>query len=689
MDQPTINIGCLGHVSHGKSTIVKVLSNTATGRFQNEKKRNMTIKLGYANIKIFQCPTCPEPRCYQSTNSSCIELICKHCQSPTQLIRHFSFVDAPGHHELITTMVSGSCILDGVLLVIASNETCPSPQTEEHYELVKNKAFAKNLIVVQNKLDLVSKEDAVKNKNQILNFLGCTRLAHSHRQDQQDQQDQDQEQEQEQIIIPVSAVKKLNLDLICQSLVKNIPIPERDLKLNPKMNIVRSFDINKPGTLIKNLEGGVVGGSLVQGVLKPNDLVTLSPLNIQARIISLYSDETKLESAIPGGLIAVQLDINPCLAKNNKLVGQILGDPVRSAKKMKLKLTKILSNLKKNDNISICVNSDKVNAKIIRIRNDEIRVILERKICAEYDLEVIIFKNNLLSAFGKIKQCYETEEQKSESWEKIIKPERKIKEIKEYPEDEHFFENLPEEDNLFYGEKYPEENEIVVAKVTKIDNNTGVYCELLEYDNVVGLITTRDLSSKRLRSIKQVVSINKLEVVNIIRVDSEKGYIDLSLKDVRPEEKIEYFEKFQKYKRFHSILKSIAFKIKVPRRHVYNKFGDDLYENYNDPLDALKLASTNFEHVFNKYGLPDRVSIEIRKILKQKFGNTVELSVSLEIRGDLKDLREIQENIYVKAPPEYTLTVSGKTREEAIDRVYDICIGLQDRVNIKILENLE
>ena len=104
--QATINIGTIGHVAHGKSTVVKAISGVKTVRFKNEMERNITIKLGYANAKIYKCLECPEPDCYQSYSSSTEDAPpCKHCANPLTLQRHISFVDCPGHDILMATML--------------------------------------------------------------------------------------------------------------------------------------------------------------------------------------------------------------------------------------------------------------------------------------------------------------------------------------------------------------------------------------------------------------------------------------------------------------------------------------------------------------------------------------------------------------------------------------------------------
>ena len=67
--QATINIGTIGHVAHGKTTLVRAISGIQTTRHKIEKERNITYVLGYANAKLYKCPKCPEPECYKSAGS--------------------------------------------------------------------------------------------------------------------------------------------------------------------------------------------------------------------------------------------------------------------------------------------------------------------------------------------------------------------------------------------------------------------------------------------------------------------------------------------------------------------------------------------------------------------------------------------------------------------------------------------
>lgn len=114
--QATINIGTIGHVAHGKSTVVKAISGVQTVRFKNELERNITIKLGYANAKIYKCdnPDCPRPTCYRSYKSEKeVDPPCERdgCSGKYRLLRHVSFVDCPGHDILMSTMLSGAAVM--------------------------------------------------------------------------------------------------------------------------------------------------------------------------------------------------------------------------------------------------------------------------------------------------------------------------------------------------------------------------------------------------------------------------------------------------------------------------------------------------------------------------------------------------------------------------------------------------
>merc|ERR1712086_392605 len=256
--QATINIGTIGHVAHGKSTVVKALSGVHTVRFKNELERNITIKLGYANAKIYRSfdKKCQRPVCYTSMGSSKEDTFVMN-GFKYELVRHVSFVDCPGHDILMATMLNGAAVMDAALLLIAGNEMCPQPQTAEHLAAVEIMRL-KHIIILQNKVELVKEAQARAQYDEIKKFVAGTAADSSP-------------------IIPLSAVLKYNMDVVCEYLCTQVPIPPRDFLSKPIMIIIRSFDVNKPGEEIENLKGGVAGGSILKGVLRVGEEIEIRP----------------------------------------------------------------------------------------------------------------------------------------------------------------------------------------------------------------------------------------------------------------------------------------------------------------------------------------------------------------------------------------------------------------------------
>jgi translation initiation factor 2 subunit 3 len=166
--QPEVNIGTIGHVDHGKTTLVQALTGVWASRHSEELKRGITIRLGYADMAIYKCPKCETPKNYST------KPICPNCTSEAVFVRAISFVDAPGHEALMATMLSGAAIMDGAILVIAADEPCPQPQTREHLAAAQVIGI-KNIIIVQNKIDIVDEKRARKSHEEIKNFVKETR----------------------------------------------------------------------------------------------------------------------------------------------------------------------------------------------------------------------------------------------------------------------------------------------------------------------------------------------------------------------------------------------------------------------------------------------------------------------------------------------------------------------------------
>ncbi|MDO8869729.1 MAG: translation initiation factor IF-2 subunit gamma [Methanobacteriaceae archaeon] len=311
--QSEINIGLVGHVDHGKTTLTKALSGIWTDTHSEETKRGISIRLGYADITFRKCAECAEPQCYTTA------LVCEDCGKETEMLRKVSFVDAPGHETLMATMLSGAAIMDGAVLVIAANEHCPQPQTKEHL-MALDVIGVKEVIVVQNKIDIVSKERAIESYNEIKEFVKGTCA-------------------EDAPIIPVSAQQGANIDILIDLIEKKISTPERFADKPAKLYVARSFDINKPGSHPSTMVGGVIGGSLVQGTLKVGDEIEIKPgiqinkdgkqkwISLHSKITGLIAGGEDVEEVGPGGLVGIGTNLDAALTKADSLSGSVAGEP--------------------------------------------------------------------------------------------------------------------------------------------------------------------------------------------------------------------------------------------------------------------------------------------------------------------------------------------------------------------------
>lgn len=264
---------------------------------------------------------CERPANYKSFRSDKADgFPCERlgCDGRMRLKRHVSFVDCPGHDILMATMLNGAAVMDTALILIAGNEPCPQPQTSEHLAAIEIMKL-KHTIILQNKVDLVKVATAREHYESILKFVKGTVAEGAP-------------------IIPISAQLKYNIDAINEYIVKKIPVPIRDYSSSPRLIVIRSFDVNKPGAEVDELRGGVAGGSILRGVLRIGDEIEIRPgivskgedgkikcKSIFSKVVSLHAEDNELEFAVPGGLIGVGTKIDPTLCRADRLVGQVLG----------------------------------------------------------------------------------------------------------------------------------------------------------------------------------------------------------------------------------------------------------------------------------------------------------------------------------------------------------------------------
>jgi translation initiation factor 2 subunit 3 len=282
---PMLNVGTVGHIDHGKTTLLQRLTGKFADTHSEELKRGITIKLGYA------------------------ETILEN--KKTKEKKYVSFVDAPGHEMLMATMLSGAAMIDAALLVIAANEGI-KPQTREHLTALQAKNV-KNILIIQNKIDLITKEQAIKNYKDIKNFVKGTIAENS-------------------TVIPISAQQNINIEEI-KVYLSEIEVPKRNTQEAPIFLIARSFDINKPGTALEDIHGGIIAGVLKQGTIKVGDEIEIKPgsyekkanqfiyQTIKTKVVSIHRGNHEIKEATPGGSLAFETELDNILTKTDLLSG--------------------------------------------------------------------------------------------------------------------------------------------------------------------------------------------------------------------------------------------------------------------------------------------------------------------------------------------------------------------------------
>jgi len=355
-DLESINIGIVGHVEHGKTTILQRLTGKLTTMHSEELKRGMTIKLGYADFIIHEKDG-------------------KLGVKEGKPLRYVSFIDNPGHKMLMATMLSGAALIDAAILVIAANEGI-KPQTREHLTALQAKNISQ-IVIIQNKIDLVTKEQALKNYREIKEFVKGTLAENSP-------------------IIPCSAQQNVNIDKIIEA-IYSLKIPKRDLESKPLFIIARSFDINRPGTQIEKLKGGVLGGALKKGRLKIGDEIEIKPglilkkenqtvyKTVKTRILALYKGKYPIKEATPGCSLAIETELDPILTKADNLSGCVASlanelPEITNKIKLKFKLfdkiygakeEKKVENIKNAENLLLSANTSITVGFVTKVAGNE------------------------------------------------------------------------------------------------------------------------------------------------------------------------------------------------------------------------------------------------------------------------------------------------------------------------------
>ncbi len=372
---PEANIGMVGHVDHGKTTLARSLSGKWTDQHSEELKRGITIRLGYADVTFLKCSECGEYT---------VDKECSECGGGAEIVRTVSLVDAPGHETLMANVLSGAGIMDGAMLLVSAKEDCPQPQTREHLEAL-NIVGIEDIVIVQNKIDLVSEEKAKENYRQIKDFVEGTVA-------------------EDAPVVPISAQHSVNIGKLIETVEETIPTPKRDEDADPRMLVARSFDINKPETPVEDLRGGVVGGSLVQGGLEEGEEIVIKPgINkdgswetVSTEVRSIIHGEEQVEKARPGGLLGVETGLDPSLTKSDNLSGSVLGrsgelPEVRESLSMTVTLMdravgseekEEIGNIREKEPLLLNIGTAKTSG-IVTQAGDTVKVDLNRPVCVE------------------------------------------------------------------------------------------------------------------------------------------------------------------------------------------------------------------------------------------------------------------------------------------------------------------
>jgi translation initiation factor 2 subunit 3 len=404
--QPEVNIGTLGHVDNGKSTLVQALTGIWTARHSEELRRGITIRIGYADAFIYKCSKC-RPLVYT------VQTKCPNCGSETIFQRAISFVDCPGHHSLMVTMLSGSALMDGALFVLATNAKCPQAQDREHL-LAAQSVGIKNLVIVQNKIDVTTKERALENYQEIKSFVKGTIAENAP-------------------IVPISAQHGTNVDVLLRQIEERIPTPKRDMDAPPRMYVLRSFEVNKPGTDVEEILGGIIGGSIVQGRFRVGDQIEIKPgipvqeggktkyEKIITTIRSLSVSRGQVQEAASGGLVGLGTDLDPSLTKSDGLVGSVAGkidtlpptlekltlDVKLFEKVVGTELAVPVDRIRSNEALVLNVGTTVTSGIVTSARENLADVALKKPVCAEPESKIAISRRIAdswrLIGFGSLK----------------------------------------------------------------------------------------------------------------------------------------------------------------------------------------------------------------------------------------------------------------------------------------------
>ena len=253
----------------------------------------------------------------------------------------------------------------------------------------------------------------------------------------------------------------------------------------------------------------------------------------------------------------------------------------------------------------------------------------------------------------------------------------------------------------FYRNKYPNVDDLVLVTTNQIAE-MGAYCSLLEYNHVEGMILLSELSRRRIRSIQKVIRVGKNEVCAVLKVDQEKGYIDLSKKRVTADDMKAAEEKYLKAKSVHSIMKHVAEKTDKPLEELYEMFCWDLYDKYGHALDAFKIAVTEPEKIFEGMEIDPKVLEELLTQIKRRLTpQPIKVRVDVNafcyayegidaIKQVLSEAENIEDEAFstplkikLVAPPVYVITACTLEKNAGVARMTKLVEEIKEKLKAK------
>ena len=241
--------------------------------------------------------------------------------------------------------------------------------------------------------------------------------------------------------------------------------------------------------------------------------------------------------------------------------------------------------------------------------------------------------------------------------------------------------------------------------------NLGAYVTLLEYSQIEGMVLLSELSRRRIRSINKLIRVGRKEVVLVLRVDSDKGYVDLSKRRVPADDVADFQNKYNKAKHVHSILFNVAKRLNVLLLDLYEVVAWPLYDRFPHAYDAFRYALTNQDEVFTKQmNIPENVLQALMRDIRLKMASKPKkIRADVEVqcftqegidaikagllagRDMAKDKYEAEVSIKLVAPPRYVISMTHlddkkgiEILQETIETISQVMKKKKGRMVVKI-----